>query len=153
MSPPTWKDTTSFSWLSRYFSIFHLFYFQFHFHYFELRWRSVMWHYTWWKHNICYKVVIYVTATITQSYNTKKNIKGSEIGNIIQYDNNIVMEHFDTNIFLSLLSIFLDFIFLFFWISFEFLFLFSDDEEARDIAVTWHVTWCDVISLKHSGKI
>ena len=35
----------------------------------------------------------------------------------------------DTNIFLFLLSIFLDFIFLF-------LFLFIDDEEACDIAVT-----------------
>jgi len=38
----------------------------------------------------------------------------------------------DINIFL--LSIFLDFIFPFF--SFEFLFLFSKDEEAHDIAVT-----------------
>ena len=44
------------------------------------------------------------------------------------------MERFDTNIFLSLLSIFLDFIFLFF--EFLFIFLFSDDEEAHDIAVT-----------------
>ena len=52
----------------------------------------------------------------------------------------------DTNIFLFLLSIFLDFIFLF-------LFLFSDDEEARDIAVTWHITWCDVIDLECSRKI
>ena len=55
------------------------------------------------------------------------------------------MEHFDTNIFLSLLSIFLDYIYIYI--------LFSDNEEAHDIAVTWHVTWCDIISLEHSRKI
>ena len=36
-----------------------------------------------------------------------------------------------TNIFLFLLSIFLDFIFLFFWISFSF-YIFIDDKEAHD---------------------
>jgi len=41
----------------------------------------------------------------------------------------------------------------FFSFEFLFIFLFSDDEEARDITVTWHVTWCDIISLEHSGKI
>jgi len=39
----------------------------------------------------------------------------------------------DTNIFLFLLSIFLDFIFIF-------IFIFSDNEEARGIAVTLNVT-------------
>ena len=51
----------------------------------------------------------------------------------------------DTNIFLFLLSIFLDFILLFFWISFSFI----NDEEACDIAVTW----CDVICLEHGRRI
>ena len=41
---------------------------------------------------------------------------------------------------------------LFFWLYRDFFFLL-DDEEAHDIAVTWHVTWCDVISLEHGGKI
>ena len=41
-----------------------------------------------------------------------------------------------TNIFLFLLSIFLDFIFF----SFEFLFLFINDEEAHNTAVTQHIT-------------
>jgi len=43
-----------------------------------------------------------------------------------------------------------------FWLYKNIVFLFfsfRDDEEARDIAVTWHVTWCDVISLEPSGKI
>jgi len=41
----------------------------------------------------------------------------------------------------------------FFSFEFLFLFLFSDNEEAHDIAVTWHVTWCDVIGLEHSKRI
>ena len=51
-------------------------------------------------------------------------------------------------------SFYLFFLILYFF-SFEFffLFLFSDDEEARDIAVTWHVTWCDIIGLEHSRRI
>ena len=68
--------------------------------------------------------------------------------NIIWHVSKIMLWNvLDTNIFLFLLFIFLDFIFLFFWISFSFSFSFSD------IAVTWYVTWCDVISLEHSGKI
>ena len=44
--------------------------------------------------------------------------------------------------------------FFFFWISFLFSFIFLlDDEEAYDIAVTWHVTWCDVIGLECSRRI
>jgi len=49
--------------------------------------------------------------------------------------------------------IFLLFIFL---ISYQFCFSFLlilDDEEVCDTAVTWHVTWCDVIGLEHSGRI
>jgi len=52
------------------------------------------------------------------------------------------------NNFYFLLLLFSDFI--------EILFSFSfilDDEEAGDTAVTWHVTWCDVIGLKDSGRI
>ena len=51
-------------------------------------------------------------------------------------------------------SFYLFFLILYFF-SFEFLFLFlfSDDEEACDVTVTWHVTWCNVISLEHSRKI
>ena len=43
-----------------------------------------------------------------------------------------VMEHFDTNIFLSFYLFFL----ILYFFSFEFLFPFSDEEEARDITVT-----------------
>ena len=43
-----------------------------------------------------------------------------------------VMEHFDTNIFLSFYLFFL----ILYFFSFEFLFPFSDEEEACDIAVT-----------------
>ena len=62
-----------------------------------------------------------------------------------------VMECFGHQHFSFLLSIFLDFIFLFFWISFSF--LFSDNEESCDIAVTWHVTWCDIIGLEGGRRI
>jgi len=41
----------------------------------------------------------------------------------------------------------------FFSFEFLFLFLFSNNEEAHDIAITWHVTWCDVIGLEHSKRI
>jgi len=53
----------------------------------------------------------------------------------------------DTNIFLFLLSIFLDFICLFLFL------FFSDNEEAHDITITWHVTWYDIINLEHSRRI
>ena len=32
---------------------------------------------------ICYKIVIYVTVTVIQLYNTEKNIKDSKIDDII----------------------------------------------------------------------
>ena len=33
-----------------------------------------------------------------------------------------------------------------------FVFVFVlDDEEAHDTAVTWHVTWCDIIGPEHGG--
>ena len=63
--------------------------------------------------------------------------------------NNNVIEHLDTNIFLSFYLFFL----ILYFFSFEFLFPFSDEEEARDIAVTWHVTWCDITSLEHDGSV
>ena len=53
-------------------------------------------------------------------------------------------------------TIFIFFFFYFFWLYRNFVFLFfsfRDNEEVRDIAVTWHVTWYDIISLEHSGKI
>ena len=39
---------------------------------------------------------------------------------------------------------------LFFYIDFIFL---LDNEEACDTTVTWQVTWCDIIDLKHGGRI
>ena len=52
---------------------------------------------------------------------------------------------------------FLFYFILFFWFYINFVFLFfsflSDDEEACDMEVTWQVTWCDVISLEHSGRV
>ena len=63
--------------------------------------------------------------------------------------NMLVIECFDTNIFLSFYLFFL----ILYFFSFEFLFSFSNEEEARDIAVTWHVTWCDVTSLEHDGRV
>ena len=53
------------------------------------------------------------------------------------------------------LTIFFFFSFIFlilYWFSFSFIFLL-DDEEACDCDVTWKVTWCDIISLEHGGKI
>ena len=49
---------------------------------------------------------------------------------------------------------YLFFLILYFF-SFEFLFLFSfiNNKETCDIAVTWQVTWCDIIGLKHGGRI
>ena len=35
---------------------------------------------------------------------------------------------------------------------FSFIFIL-DDEEACDTAVTWQVTWCDIIGLEHGGRI
>ena len=58
-------------------------------------------------------------------------------------------------IFLFLFFYFFDFIlilFLFFF-SFLFIFLFWTMKKACDTAVTWHVTWCDVIGLEHSRRI
>jgi len=44
---------------------------------------------------------------------------------------------------------------LFFWVyfSFSFLFILKNDEEAHDNKVTWQVTWCDITSLEHDGRI
>jgi len=47
---------------------------------------------------------------------------------------------------------YLFFLILYFF-SFDFLFLFIDDEEVCDIAVTWQVTWCNIIGLEHSRRI
>ena len=51
-------------------------------------------------------------------------------------------------IFIFLFFLFSDFIRILF--SFSFL---LNDEEACDTAVTWHITWCDVIGLKGGGRI
>ena len=50
---------------------------------------------------------------------------------------------------------FFSFIFLIlYWFSFLFSFIFLlDDEEVHDTAVTWQVTWDDVIGLEHGGRI
>ena len=47
-------------------------------------------------------------------------------------------------------------LFLWFYINFAFFSLFDfllDDEEAHDTAVTWNVTWCDIIGLEHGRRI
>ena len=51
-------------------------------------------------------------------------------------------------IFIFIFLLFSDFIGILF--SFSFL---LDNEEACDTAVTWHVTWCDVIGLEGGGRI
>ena len=61
----------------------------------------------------------------------------------------VLWDTLDMDNFYFLFLLFSDFI----GILFFFFFLFSDNEEAHDIAVTWHVTWCDVISLEYSRKI
>jgi len=35
--------------------------------------------------------VTYVTVTVTQLYDTEKNIKGSETDNVVQYSNNMLV--------------------------------------------------------------
>ena len=78
----------------------------------------------------------------------------------IIYSSNVTLEYLtqilsmlwdalDMDNFYFLFLLFSDFIGILFFFSF----LFRDDEEACDIEVTWHVTWCDVISLGHSRKI
>ena len=52
----------------------------------------------------------------------------------------------DMNNFYFIFWLYRDFVFF----SFSFL---LDDEEAYDIAVTWHVTWCDIIGLEGGGRI
>ena len=61
-----------------------------------------------------------------------------------------VMGCLNTNNFLFLFFYFSDFILIFFLFSFIFL---LDDKEACDTAVTWQVTWYDVIGLEHGGRI
>jgi len=49
-----------------------------------------------------------------------------------------------------------NFSFLWFYINFvffSFLIFFWNDEVVHDIAVTWHVTWCDIIGLEHGRRI
>ena len=60
-------------------------------------------------------------------------------GNIIEY-----FGHWQFFLYFS------DFILILF--CFVFIFIF-DDKEAHDTAVTWYVTWCDIIGLKHDGRI
>ena len=60
----------------------------------------------------------------------------------------VLWDALDRDNFYFYFLLFSDFIGILFFFSF----LFSDDEEACDISVTWHVTWCDVISLEHSEK-
>ena len=56
----------------------------------------------------------------------------------------------DMNNFYFIFILFSDFIGILFSFSFSFL---LNDEEVCDIAVTWHVTWCDVIGLEGGGRI
>ena len=57
----------------------------------------------------------------------------------------LLWDTLDTNNFYFIL-------FYFFWFYMDFLFIL-DDREAHDMEVTWQVTWCDVISLEHSGRV
>ena len=65
-----------------------------------------------------------------------------------EQDNRLLWDALDMNNFYFLLLLFSDFIGILF--SFSFL---LDNEEAHDTAVTWHVTWCDVIGLEGGGRI
>ena len=56
----------------------------------------------------------------------------------------LLWDTLDMNNFYFLL--FSDFIGIFF-------FFLLDNEEAHDMAVTWYVTWCDVTSLEHDGRV
>ena len=56
----------------------------------------------------------------------------------------------DMNNFYFLFLLFSDFIGILFSFSFSSL---LDDEEACDTAVTWYVTWGDVIGLEDGGRI
>ena len=51
--------------------------------------------------------------------------------------------------FLFYFLLFFNFTFLFFC----FFFFLKNNEEAHDNEVTWQVTWCDVTSLEHDGKV
>jgi len=62
----------------------------------------------------------------------------------------ILWNAWDTNNFSFLLFNFSDFILILFCFLFDFI---LDNEEACDIAVTWHVTQYNVISLEHDGRI
>ena len=55
-------------------------------------------------------------------------------------------------IFIFLFFYFSDFILIFFFFSFL-LFFFWTMKKAHDTAVTWHVTWCDIIGLECSRRI
>ena len=59
-----------------------------------------------------------------------------------------VMRYLNINNFYFYFSLFSDFILIFF-----FFFFILYDEEACDIIVTWHVTWCDIIGLEHGGRV
>jgi len=55
-----------------------------------------------------------------------------------------------------MLTIFYFILFYFFWFYFSFsLFYFPGKmmKKARDKEVTWHITWCDVTSLEHDGRV
>ena len=62
----------------------------------------------------------------------------------------VLWDALDMNNFYFLFLLFSDFIGILFSFSFSFL---LDDEEAYDTAVTWHVTWGDVIGLEGGGRI
>ena len=94
---------------------------------------------SWFIHSVCLSVC---------GWNTIDNLVS--IPNILF--NSFVLWNALTLTFFFLFYLFF-LILYFFSFEFLFLFLFSDNEEARDIAVTWHVTWFDVISLEHSGRI
>ena len=83
----------------------------------------------------------------TIEYHWRKLLKSTKtkFGNYIMLWNTL-----NTNNFSFLLFNFSDFILILFSFLFDFL---LDNEEACDIAVTWHVTWCDIIGLEHSRRI
>jgi len=46
-----------------------------------------------------------------------------------------------------------NFYFIFYYFSILLFFFLKNDKEACDNEVTWQVTWCDVTSLEHDGRV
>jgi len=92
------------------------------------------------KDNCLYVWAIF--SNVSEILKIKKNFPNMSLKKIYKMINNSsnIMGHFGHEQFSFLFLLFSDFIGILF--SFSFL---LDNEEAHDIAVTWRVTWCDII--------